>query len=332
MLRVASIGLGWWSDELAKAIQGKSGAIRVASCYSRTPEKRKAFAARFGTSAHDSYEAVLADKDIDAVLVTTPHSLHAEHVMQAAASGKHVFVEKPFTLTAASGRAAADACAKAGVVLAVGHNRRHLGAFKEIKRMLAAGELGTVLHAEAHFSAPGALSYTPERWRAKRTESPAGAIAALGIHMIDALCWLLGPVARVSAIAKRRAVPVDIDDTTSALLEFAAGPTGYLGTLFACPWTSTLSVFGTGANAFSQADGTRLVVHRAGADPVEVPVDKVDTLSAELEEFAAACAGSAAYRVTPEEAIHDVAVMEAMVASAANAAAPVRVASPAVAR
>src|SRR5262249_31902060 len=129
MLRAGSVGLGWWSDELAKAVQGKSKSIGIASCYSRTPEKRKAFAERFATGTHDSYEALLADPQIDAVLLTTPHSQHAQHVIQAAEARKHVFVEKPFTLTAASGRAAADACAKAGVVLAVGHNRRHLGAF-----------------------------------------------------------------------------------------------------------------------------------------------------------------------------------------------------------
>ncbi len=320
MLRAASIGLGWWSDELAQAVQGKSDAIRIVSCYSRSADKRAAFAAKYETGQHDSYEAVLRDAAVDAVLLTTPHSLHAEQVIEAAQAGKHVFVEKPFTLTATSGRAAADACSRAGVALAVGHNRRFASAPCALKGMIDSGAFGTLLHGEANFSVPGALSYKPGLWRASRTESPGGAIAGLGIHMIDALTWLLGPVSRVMAQAKRRAVTVDIDDTTSALFEFASGATGYLGTLFACPYTSFLNLYGVRANAFAEIDGDRLAVHRAGAEPTIEPLETVDTLRAELDEFAAACAGEASFRVHPDEAIHNVAVMEAMVASASSGA------------
>jgi len=317
VLRAASVGLGWWSDELAGSVQGKSDAIRVVACFSRSAEKRTAFARKFDTRAHESFDALLADPEIDAVILTTPHSLHGEHVRRAAAAGKHVFVEKPFTVDAGDARAALDACARAGVVLAVGHNRRFAPAALRLREMLAAGEFGTVLHAEANFSAPGALRYAPGYWRANRVESPGGAIAGLGIHMIDTLTWLLGPVVRVTAQAERRAAPVDIDDTTSALFAFAGGPTGYLGTLFACPYTSTLNLFGTGANAFAGIDGDSLVVHRAGGSPEPETIAPVDTLRAELEEFASACGGGPAFRVPPAEAVHDVEVMQAMVASAA---------------
>lgn len=326
MLRAASIGLGWWSDELAGAIQDRSDLIRVVTCYSRSAAKRSAFAEKFATGEHASYEAVLSDPAVDAVILTTPHSQHAEHVERAAAAGKHVFVEKPFTLTAASARSAAEACARAKVVLAVGHNRRFSAAAIALKEMMDGGEFGTVLHAEAHFSAPGALAYTPDRWRANRTESPGGAIAALGIHMIDLVCWLLGPAERVAAQAKRRAVSVDIDDTTSALLDHASGATVYLGTLFACPYTSFLNIYGTKANAFAAIDGDRLEVQRAGEARAEVALEPVDTLRAELEEFAAACLSDGSFRVRPEEAVHAVAVMEAMVASAATGGSPIALA------
>ncbi len=322
MLRAASIGLGWWSDELAGAVQGKSDALRIVACYSRSAAKRALFAKKFATATHDSLDALLADKSIDAVILTTPHSQHADHVMAAAAAGKHVFVEKPFTLTAASGQAAAAACARAGVVLAVGHNRRFAPAARRLKQMAADGGFGTVLHAEANFSLPGALAYTPDRWRANRSESPGGAIAALGIHMIDLMHWLLGPIVRVSAQAARRAVSVDIDDTTSALFVFASGATGYLGTLFACPRTNYLNIYGTKANALAGVDDNRLEVQPATGPAVPERLMPVDTLKAELEEFALACAGRASFTVRPEEAIHAVAVMEAMVASAA-AGAPV---------
>jgi len=323
MLRAASIGLGWWSDELAGAIQGASDKIGIVTCYSRSAEKRVAFANKFRTAQHESYAAILADPGVDAVILTTPHSLHAEHVTRAAEAGKHVFVEKPFTLTAESGRCAAAACEAAGVVLAVGQNRRFSAAAQALKAMWEAGDFGTVLHLEANFSAPGALSYTPEKWRANRVESPAGALAGLGIHMIDLLCWLAGPVERLTAQAMHRAVSVDIDDTTSAILKFASGTTGYPGSVFACPYTSFLNVYGTHGNAFAAIDGNGLTIQKPGGQPESKEIAPVDTLKAELEEFAAACGGETTFRVHPAEAIHNVAVMEAIAASAMRNSAPV---------
>ena len=209
MLKAASVGLGWWSDELARAVQNRSGKLRVVSCYSRSAEKRARFARTFETGEHESYESLLADPGVDAVILTTPHSLHAEHVIAVAEAGKHVFVEKPFTLTAESGRRAAEVCARAGVVLAVGHNRRFSAAAQATKAIIESGDLGRVLHIEANFSVPGAMSYTPDRWRASRVESPAGGLAGLGVHMIDLIAWFGGEVQRVTGQAKRLAVPVD---------------------------------------------------------------------------------------------------------------------------
>ena len=316
MLRAASIGMGWWSDELADAAQGKSDAIRIVTCFTRSEERRAAFAAKYGTAQHDSYEAVLADGSVDAVILTTPHSIHAEQAIAAAAAGKHVFCEKPFTLTRASAQAAVDACAEAGVILAIGQNRRWHSATRALKAMLEAGDFGTVLHAEANFSVPSALSYSPDLWRSNRIESPAGSVTGLGIHMIDALVYLLGPIARVGAQAYRRAVPVDIDDTTSVLFAFKSGVTAYLGTLFACPHTSYINIYGTGGNAFAQIDNSQLTLQAADGTQREEAIEPNDTLRLELDEFAAACAGETRFTVTTDEAVHCIAVMEALVEAA----------------
>lgn len=318
MLRAASVGLGWWSDELAGAIQGKSDKITITSCYSRSADKRAAFAGKFGCAQHDSYDALLADPAIDAVILTTPHSLHGQHVTEAAAAGKQVFVEKPFTLTAESGRDAARACRDAGVTLAVGQNRRFTTIARELKERLDAGAFGTLLHLEANFSVPSALTYTPERWRANRSESPGGALAGLSVHMIDLIAWLGGPIQQVMGQAKRRAVSVEMDDTTSALFDLESGATAYLGGLCAAPFTCFLNIYGTGANAFATFDDKALAVQLPGEEPKPVAITAADSLKAELEEFAAACAGERRFRVTPEEAIHNVAVMEAIVRSAAE--------------
>jgi predicted dehydrogenase len=316
MIRAASIGLGWWSGELAQTIQGKSEKIRVDSCYSRSEKKREEFASKFGTRTHPTMEAVLADKKIDAVLLTTPHSLHAEHVAAAARAGKHVFVEKPFTLTQKSARAAAVACEKANVVLAVGQNRRFSAVAQELCQMLEAGGFGTLLHMESNFSSPSATKWSGDHWRASREESPAGGLAGLGIHMIDLITRLGGPARSVVGLSRRRALEIDIDDTTSALIDLSSGATAYLGTLCAAPFTIFFNIYGTKANAFAQVDANDLRVQSAGKEPVARPLRPVNTVLAELEEFADACAGRAKFRITPEEAIHNVAVMESIARSA----------------
>ena len=186
--------------------------------------------------------------------------------------------------------------------------------------MIEGEAFGTVLHVEANFSANSAMDYVPDQWRAQRSEAPGGALPSLGLHMIDTMAWLLGPVERVACIAKRRALPVDIDDTTAALLEFACGVTGTLGTHFACPMTSAFRLQGTAGNLEARDDFSNMIWHGVGSGerPQERPVEVNDTLVAELEAFFDACANGTPFPVTPDEAIHNIAVLEAMMRSAAK--------------
>ena len=208
--------------------------------------------------------------------------------------------------------------------MAVGQNRRFTAIAQLLKQRLDAGAFGTLLHLEANFSVPSALSYTPDRWRASRSESPGGALAGLSVHMIDLIAWLGGPVRQVMAQAKRLAVTVDMDDTTSALFDLESGATAYLGGLCAAPYTCFLNLYGTGANAFASFDDRSLAIQAPGGEAEAIAIDPADSLKAELEEFAAACAGERRFRVTPKEAIHNVAVMEAIVKSAAEHKAGIR--------
>ena len=325
MIRAALVGLGWWGGELAEAAKRLDGPLRIAACTSLSTDETRQFAERFGARPLANFDAALAAPDLDAVILATPHSLHAEQVMAAATAGKHVFIEKPFTLTAASGHMAADACARAGVTLAVGHNRRFSAGARALKDLVERGALGTVLHVEGHFSSNSALRYRPEQWRAQRTEAPGGALASIGLHLIDVMAWLFGPIERVACQARRRAVAVDIDDTTSALLEFKSGVTGYLGSHFACPLSFHFHIAATTANAEARADFTELVLRHTPEKAEAVPLEPVDTLMAELAAFGDACEGRAPFPITPEEAIHNVAVLEALAHSAAHDAAWSRV-------
>jgi hypothetical protein len=214
-LRAAFVGLGWWGRALAEATE-RSTDLAVAAGCSTVASETEAFAERFRCPTMHGYERVLHDPSIDAVVLATPHSLHAGQVEAAARAGKHVFVEKPFTLSNADARAAVRACDAAGRVLAVGHNRRLLPQLGLIARALGEGRCGSILHVEANFSTPEALGFAQGHWRTSRAECPGGGMTVLGIHVIDWLHALFGPITEVSAIFSRRAVATDSDDTAHA--------------------------------------------------------------------------------------------------------------------
>jgi predicted dehydrogenase len=316
-LRVGMVGIGWWSGVLADSIHGKSDQIKVVSCFTRDEGKRGTFAAKYGIRQAKTYDELLKDSEVEGVVLCTPHTLHAEHTIAAAQAGKHVFVEKPYTLKAADGIKGAAACRKAGVVLAVGHSRRRQPTNRKLKAMLEAKELGTVAQAECNLSAGAVMGYKPGLWRASRVESPAGAMTGMGVHHVDTLQYLLGPVARVMAMSKRIAAPVDLEDATVIALEFERGPVGLLGTAFCIPKVLYLNVYGTEANVYTEGEGAKLFVQKKGTEEkVPVPMQPVDILREELEDFARAARGQGTYDVTPDDAIRVVAVLEAVGRSA----------------
>ena len=142
MIRAAIVGIGHWGRMLVGAVQGKSDKIRFTAGATRTRAKAKAFCAEHGIALKDDLDQILADPAIDAVVFATPHSEHGSHVERAAAAGKPVFMEKPFTLDRRSSAAALDAVARAGVVLGVAYPRRFHPSMKELKARIADGRLG----------------------------------------------------------------------------------------------------------------------------------------------------------------------------------------------
>ncbi len=318
MLDVAIAGLGRWGQVLVDSVHGRNDAgLRfVAGCTGR-PERAADYAAARGIDLLPGLEAVLADPRIAAVVLATPHAQHAAQVIAAAAAGKHVFVEKPFALRRADAVAAVEACAAAGVVLALGHNRRFLPAVAAMKTMLAEGALGTVLHAEGHFSGPGAGAYTSGMWRADRAESPLGGMGGMGIHMVDMLIHLLGPIAEVDCRSHARALTNGLDDTTAALFTFAEGATANFATLALAPRHWRVTVFGTeGILELNGHEDLRFTPREGQGWSRQF--ERVDIEAAELAAFATSVAGGAAYPLPVAEAVHGVAVFEAMIHSAAS--------------
>ena len=318
MLNAAIVGMGKWGQTLVNSVQGSNEAgIRfVAGCTGR-PERAAEWAAQQGIRILPSFDAVLADPDVQAIAIASPHGMHADQVIAAARAGKHVFVEKPFTMTKASAEAAVVACRTAGVVMALGHNRRFLPAVAEMKAMLADGRIGTLLHVEGQFSGPGALAYKPGMWRANRAESPLGGMGGMGIHMVDMFINLAGRIAEVTVLSHARVLENGLDDTTAGLFRFESGVTANFATLALAPRFWRVGLFGTDAWAVLHGHESLIVCRRDGT-PEEKVFPVTDIERAELTAFAAAVAGGPAYPLPVEDAIHGVAVYEAMIGAAAS--------------
>src|SRR5499427_3856264 len=231
-LRVASLGMGWWSDVLADAIN-RSGKLTITACYSRSEEKRAAFAAKYGCRAVPSYEAILADKDIEAVINTTPNGVHLETTRAAADAGKHVFLDKPIANTVSDGRRITELCRKAGVVLALGYQRRRENQFRWIRRQIDQGALGKLVNAEANISRDRLGKVDLGSWRYTAAGMPGGVMLQIGIHYADVLEYLMGPIRAVRGQSARLVLPGDNPDVASLIFEHENGALSTLNASYA---------------------------------------------------------------------------------------------------
>jgi predicted dehydrogenase len=334
VIRAAQVGLGWWGKTLVESVQGTSDLIKFVAATSRTRSADySAFAEQQGLRFAENYDAILADSEVDAVVLATPHSQHAAQVIAAATAGKHVFCEKPFALHKKEAEQAVDATRKAGVTLGLGYNRRFHPEMTKLRDQIRNGDLGTILHVEATMTFPNALLLKADAWRAQRDETPAGGLTPMGVHAIDGMIDLCGPIDTVYCQSFRRVVPVDADDTTSMLFRMKDGMSGYLGTMTATGPGFSFTVYGSKgsvrlegmthvAGAPSEERRTRLF-GTCRFQPIKGPAEvweaaRLDVTRASLEAFAAAASGGPAYPIPPDEMIHGVAVTEAVVRSAST--------------
>jgi predicted dehydrogenase len=286
-LRVGVIGIGWWSDVLADAAK-RSGAIEIAACYTRSDVKRRAFAAKYGCHAAASYEEILADRRVEAIINTTPNSVHLETTRMAAAAGKHVFLDKPIANRVAEGREIARVCEEAGVVLALGYQRRRESHFRWIKAEIEAGRFGRLVQAECNISRDRLGKIDLSSWRYQSSGMPGGVMLQIGIHYVDVLEMLLGAVGRVSAMAAQLVLPGDNPDVANLILEHESGAISNLTASYASASEFyMMNVYGKEASAYYDVFGGLRHLRRGEDAPCAVAVTANDTLREELEEFAA---------------------------------------------
>ena len=327
MLRAGIVGIGTWGRNLVSSVQGRSAAIRFVAGATRTPAKAAEFCHANDIRLADSYDALLRDPEVQAVVLATPHSQHCSQIVAAARAGKHVFTEKPLGVDARSAAEAVAACAQHRVTLAVGYNWRFQPALAEAKRMLEDGRLGKLLHIEGNFCGPSAYRFALEHWRQDPGEVPAGGMTGRGVHVVDAMLYLAGQIGSVFAQSDRLAQSSGADDTTSMLFRFRGGATGYLGTVIATAETWRLQVFGSrGWVEVGDVEHLHTWSMRAAfvdpanlfrkAAPETLTFPKLSTERAELEHFAQAALARRALAVPGGDEVHNVAVLEAIVRSA----------------
>jgi predicted dehydrogenase len=338
-VRLACVGLGRWARVQARGAQ-RGDVIELVSCFSREESKRDAFRSEFGIPrSASSLDELLADDEVEGILLTTPNDTHRPLIAQCIEAGKPVYTDKPIAHTLEDAAAIRDMVEESGVVFAVGHSSRRLSGHRQMRKWIDDGSLGPVSLAEANFSNERGLELTPDTWRYYASKSPGGAFIQLGVHHADTLQYLLGPVRSVQGCARRLYTKAEVPDAVMAILEFESGSLAYLGTGWASPGVYTVTLQGTKANLFYDLDFTHwdeahevdnystLLSQTYGESKrTSLALPPTDMFREQLEEFALAIRGEATVEVGATEAVRALAVVEATLASNARGGAAVDIA------
>jgi len=314
-LRVACLGMGWWSDVLADAMK-RSNQFEIAACYTRSGEKREAFASKYGCKPAASYDGILNDRSISAVINTTPNNVHLETTRAAARAGKHVFLDKPIANTIADARALTEACSKARVVLALGYQRRKESHFRWIRKQIDDGVFGKLVNAEANISRDRLGQFDLNSWRYTAEGMPGGVMLQIGIHYTDVLEYLMGPIEAVQGSLAQLVLPGENPDIASLILEHQNGARSTLNACYASASEYYLmNIYGKEATAYYDLHQGLRFLKRGSKSSNPVPCEKNDTIREELEEFADAVRGKGKPEMDGEASTRSLAVLRAGIKS-----------------
>lgn len=319
MVRAAIVGLGRWGRTLVDSVQNKSDEISFVAGTTRTLSKAEDYCRDNKIDLREDLDAILGDPDIDAVVLATPHSQHEEDIKRIAGAGKHLYTEKPFALNVASAKSALEVVEKAGIVLGIGYQRRFHPSIAEMRRRIQDGSLGTVACCHAEITMPGGLTLPKDSWRISKEEAPAGALTALGVHVMDGFLDLCGEVDEVYCVTAQRAAPLIYDTTIFTMKHKNGIISTSVSTLASAP-NYSVAVFGSKGIAQTtrpSLDSFRfLPAPGSDEEPQEFTNEGFDMLRAGLESFAAAVRGDAPFPISVDEILHGVAVFEAIVKTA----------------
>jgi len=324
-LNVAVIGYGWWGKTIVATLQS-SPLLNVAMVIEQD-EVPRLDAQKLGTTAgftvSSTFEDAIHNPKVEAVILCTPHKLHAAQITAAAKAGKHVFCEKPLCLSFQDAVDAVAACKAANVKLGIGHERRFEPAIIDLRRRIAKGDLGTILQIEGNWSQDKFFALPPDNWRLSKELAPCGPLSATGIHLVDLAIAILGPAQNVHARLNTLASHFANGDTLAVMLGFKSGATALISAILATPFDGRFTVYGskgwievrdrthpenpTGWDVSTVLSGQERTTHYEAPHTI---------VRANLEAFADGVRGIAPYPVSTNEMLANVAALESIMRSA----------------
>ena len=320
---VALIGMGWWGKKMLNVLGAAPADIRVVRAVEPNLETARTLCDEKGVNLTTNYSDALADPEVEAVVLATPHALHGAQIEAAVAAGKHIFCEKPLALTKAGAEKAVRLCRDAGLVLGMGHERRWEPPVAELLARADAGDFGRIHQIEANFSHDKFLALDRDNWRLKADQAPAGGMTATGIHLLDLSVRLLGPAQSVWCVCEQLSSDLPQGDTVAAYVKFRGGGTSYVSASLANPFVSRFAVFGSKGwidirdKAHVEApDGWVVTSAKVGGPITTAHVPAAEPVKDNLVSFARAVRGVECYRITAEHLVNNIALLEAVFASA----------------
>ena len=330
LVKLGIVGLGRWAKVLTRAA-AKSDRLKIVAGYSRSEEKRSAFADEFKVPSVPDMKTMLSDAEIEGVILTVPNEQHLPLAAEVARAGKHVYTEKPIASTLDEGLEIAALEERYGITVTVGHSARLMAGIRRMRQAVDSGELGRLAMIEANFSNERALELTPQTWRWYKDRAPGGPLSQLAIHMFDILHYLGGEIVEASSIASKLSpVGAEVDDQSQTLLKFADGKIGYVGSCWTSPGVFAVRAFGSKGLMHYEIDfgvwdtpegiheSSTLYIQRGkdGYGRREVLKDrKSDMFRAELEMFAESCRSGKANELSADNGNAAVAVVYAALRS-----------------
>jgi predicted dehydrogenase len=315
--------MGWWGKKMLNVLGAAPAEIRVVRAVEPNLETVRALCADKGVALTPDYADALADPEVEAVVLATPHALHGAQIEAAVAANKHVFCEKPLALTKAGAEKAVRRCRDAGLVLGMGHERRWEPPIVELLAKADAEELGRIHQIEANFSHDKFLALDRDNWRLKADQAPAGGMTATGIHLLDLSVRLLGPAESVWCVCEQLSSDLPQGDTVAAYVKFRGGGTSYVSASLANPFISRFTVYGSNAwidirdKAHVEApDGWIVTSAKVGGPITTAEVPAAEPVKDNLVSFARAVRGIERYPITAEHLVNNIALLEAIFASA----------------
>ena len=320
---IALIGMGWWGKKMLKVLEAAPEEIRVVRAVEPNIETVRAICAERGVPLTADYADALADPQVEAVVLATPHALHGPQIEAAVAAGKHVLCEKPLAMDKAGAEKAVRLCSDAGLVLGTGHERRWEPPIADLLSKADAAELGRIHQIEANFSHDKFLGLDRNNWRLEADQAPAAGMTATGIHLLDLSVRLLGPAESVWCICEQLSSDLPQGDTVAAYIKFRGGGTSYISASLANPFISRFAVYGSKRwvevrdKAHVEApDGWIVTSAKAGGPIVSAEVPPAEPVKDNLVSFARGVRGADRYPITADQFVNTIALLEAVFASA----------------